>query len=355
MNAWWRALRVLACVCACAGCASASESGAASPAVARAAAKPADPLARAHTLAPDYVARVYAARRAAADEPTAFGRQQAGKSVQLLELAALAEAERIKLTRQLTSYERRIERAELERAALERQSLELARERMRQLAAAQERSEAEWAFSLLQRVAGQALSSVERDRAWVFLVRRSAALLAVARRLGADGGSLEAAELQLTAARAAKLPERIARARGALLRAGEALGSARARASEPSVAERADLVQRLAERGFVLRASEPEAIALDLPPASGGLRGLRERFLLLAELLPAFPHGPIVLGCASPGARSGGRGGPVGPACDYAQALMPGERARVQWQARPPELPSGALRVILPGYAGARN
>jgi hypothetical protein len=36
----------------------------------------------AHALAPDYVARVYVARQAAAREPTQRDREEAGKSVQ---------------------------------------------------------------------------------------------------------------------------------------------------------------------------------------------------------------------------------------------------------------------------------
>jgi hypothetical protein len=258
----------------------------------------------------------------------------------------LAEADRITLTRQLTSYERRIERAELARAALERASRERERERVREQAAAQERSEAQWVFSLLQRSAGQALPSAERDRVWTFLVRRSQAVLAAARSLGADKRLMDDAELQLTAARTARLPDRVANARAALLRADAALGSARAQASEASATERADLVQRLAERGFTPRGPELGPIAIDLLPASAP-HGMRERFALLTELLPAFPHGAIVLGCGGPSALTGGSG------CDSAQVLVQRERARVQWQARPPELPTGAIRLILPGYAAA--
>jgi hypothetical protein len=299
-------------------------------------------------LAPDYVARVYTARHAAAREPTPRDREEANKSVQLLEWAALAEADRITLTRQLTGYERRIERAELARAALERASRERERERVRDLAAAQERREAEWVFSLLQRSAGQALPSAERDRVWTFLVRRSQAVLAAARSLGADKRLVDDAELQLTAARTARLPDRVARARGALLRADTALGSARAHAPEASATERADLVQRLAERGFTTRAPELGPVAIDLLPTTARApQAMRERFALLTELLPAFPHGAIMLGCGGPGALTGSTG------CDSAQALMQSERARVQWQARPPELPTGAIRLILPGYAAA--
>jgi hypothetical protein len=306
-------------------------------------ATPTPELAQVHALAPDYVARVRIAERAAAAETTAEGRRDQSERAELLRAAALAEAERITLTREVQGYERRIELATSARAQAERGVIERQAAHMREVSAQRERVEAQQMFAALLRVAEP--EPKDRERIWGFLLQRAQAVLAVAHVLGAEPAELDRAALQLTAARTASLPNRVRLGQTALLAANAALGSARAHVDSASPDEQRDLVERLRERGFETSTAElgPVTIELVLPK---GRADLLRRFALVAELLPAFPHGPIVLTCGRQAAATY-------TGCERAAWLFPAERARVRVQPSPPELPPTAVRVSLPAYGPA--
>jgi len=298
-------------------------------------------LSQAYALAPDYVTRSLAAERAAQQAQTLDERQDEAERAQLWAWAAEAEAQRIELSRELTVYERRIEQAQLRRVQAERAARERQAERDRQLAAQTQQVEAEHAFALLARRDVEGLTSKERDRVWSFLVDRARGVTSLARALGAGSAELEHAALQLTAAERTAKPTRVAQARAALASAYAALGRARASRAQISAAEREELRESLRERGFVLSsAGDGSPTTLVVPTEHADVR---HRFAVLAELLPAFPHGPIVLSCGEAAAS-----GPT--ACPQVSALSVSERARVQVVPRPSEMPSRALQVVLPAY-----
>jgi hypothetical protein len=307
-------------------------------------------LSQAATLAPDYVARAHAAERAAAAADTAAARTAQHLRAEWLAQAALAEADRIALMRSVDAYEARIEVAQTARAQAERAGLERDRQRVRDSAAALEHSEAAWVFTQLARGPEKA-DKTARDRAWEFLLRRSVGTLAAAGALGAEAAVVERANLQLTAARSSALVLRIEAGEAALRAANAALGSARAHAPHATAAERADLIARLHERGFVAVAAAQGAVVVEVaevggsrtPPLSTADR--RRRLAWLADLLPAFPHGPLVLTC----------GRKVAKDCDAPNWLAPVERARLQRGAQPTDLErpadaSAALQLVLPAY-----
>jgi len=298
----------------------------------------ADPgLAAAHDLAPDFVARVREAQLAADRESSAEGRSEQLRRLQYLTTAARAEAERIALLRKAETYEQRIAEATGRRAALERESSAQAQARALEQAAAQERDDAHWALSALARAAP--LSAAERDRLWEFCTRRAQALVAAAAALGAPAEPITRAELQLTAARTAKLPERVSKARQALSAAYSALGTARARRDAPSTAEHRDLLARVHELGLVAHADE-RGLTLDGElPRSAGSRESGVRLALLAELLAAFPHGPVSLACGAAQRCDG----------DITSPLRARLGERLQLAPRG-ELAGAVVRVWLPAY-----
>lgn len=296
-------------------------------------------LTRARVLAPDYAVRVDRAFQDVQRESTARGRRQQLRRVEFLAMAAEAEADRVGILREAPAYEARLEQAIVERAQAERERVAVERARVVAQAAAQEKREAQWAFASLAR--GSATTPQARDRIWSFLLRRAQVLCAAARALGADPAELNEAELQLTAARTARLPSRIEQAREALAMAQRALGHVRAR-SQPSTAERLDLLERLRERGFEpTHDSEARALVIALP--AEGTKPLRpaellQRVSLLDDLLQAFPHGPILLTCG----RSRG--------CSTSW-FGAGLRERVRIQDGGTEHTSEVVRVALPAYA----
>ena len=284
-------------------------------------------------LAPDYVARVREAERAFQSERTPEGRSEQQRRVALLGTAARAEAARIALLRQADTYEQRIAKAVEQRAQWERQRVALERTRELERAAAAERAEADWVFTALLRAGVP--NARERDRIWELCVRRAQALLAAASALGATGEPVAQAELQLTAARTAKLPERIHKGRQALHAACIALGAVRAQRPAPSPAERGDLLARLQALRIP---AQPSAAGLVLE--FGGSPELEARLRLLGEWLPAFPHGPVIVACA----------GPRGCAGAWVASLRDrlGARLRLESGARAPA--AGVVRVMLPAY-----
>jgi hypothetical protein len=288
-------------------------------------------LTRARELAPDYVARVDSAWQAAKLARTEASKAQELHRAQLLALAARAEAERVTILRQVPEHETRIERARLARAQAERERIALLRTRVLAQAAAHEHAEAKWAYQLL---ATGTVSTQDRDRVWEFLTRRAQALCAAARMLGAPAGVLNEADLQLTAARTAKLPLRVEQARNALRVAQRALGRARS-SHEPGPAERRDLYERLNERSLPLL--EDASPTIDL--GTVGSAQVARRAALLSDFLEAFPHGPILVKC--------GRRG-VCVASWFAPAL----RERVRIEDEPAGQPGAeVVRVVLPAYA----
>jgi hypothetical protein len=289
-------------------------------------------LARAHEVAPDYVARVRAAQAAATAERMPAARDEQQKRVSFLTGAALAEAERLALVRQVDGCEQRIAVARAARAEEEQASRELSGEQRRAAAAQQERADAEWVFAALAQGLGD--KPADRDRIAGFLLRRARALLAAARALGADAGELGRADQKLTAA----VGGNVARARAALAGAARALGSARSRMPEPSAAERADLSESLRERGFTPHVGA-DGLQIELAAAGRAHTDTPRQLAGLAELLPAFPHGAIGLTCAHP----------TSPAqCGALAGFAPPERARVQLQPAAPALPG--IRLALPAY-----
>jgi len=286
-------------------------------------------LARARELAPDYTARVDSAWQAAKLESDEQLRAEHLHRAQLLATAARAEAERVAILREVPAYEARIEQARLQRARAERERIAVQRARVLEEAAAAEGREARWVFQVL---AAGSVSTHDRDRVWEFLVRRAQALCAAARMLGAPVAQLNEADLQLTAARTAKLPVRVEQARHALRVAQRALGHVRA-THAPGPAERRDLQQKLNERGLEARAGVPE-----IELGAAGSPQLSRRVGLLNDFLEAFPHGPILVRC---GRRA---------ACS-ASWFIPGLRERVQIEEAPSEPGAEVVRVVLPGYA----
>jgi hypothetical protein len=316
--------RALIAVCVLAACAGSHQQ----PVKLEAAALP--ELQQARELAPDYAVRVDSAQQSAKLEPTEAGRQQQLRRAQLLSLAARAEAERVAILRELPAYEARIEVAQVARAKAERERIALTRARVLEAAGAAEQREAAWAFGVL---AG-AVSSADRDRLWEFLVRRTQALCAAARMLAAPANDLDEADLQLTAARTAKLPARVESARRALRVAQHALGRARA-GHEPAAAERRDLRERLHERGLAASATHAgPAIALGKPASAQLMRNVA----VLDDVLEAFPHGPIVVSCGQRAACS-------------ATWFSPGLRERVRIEEGPAQPGGEVVRVVLPAYA----
>jgi hypothetical protein len=154
--------------------------------------------------------------------------------------------------------------------------------------------------------------------------------------LGAPSSELNEADLQLTAARTAKLPVRVEQARRALRVAQRALGRARG-TQAPGPAERRDLRERLSERGLELRATEAD-VAPTIELGAVGSAQVTRRLGLLNDFLQAFPHGPILVRC--------GRGG----AC-AASWFAPGLRERVQIEEGPTAPGAEVVRVVLPAYA----
>jgi hypothetical protein len=294
-------------------------------------------LSLARELAPDYAARVDSAWQAAKLEPNEARRAEHLQRAQLLAIAARAEAERVAMLREVPAYEARIEQAKLERARAERQRIAVLRARVLEEASVAEKREALWAHQVL--AAGN-VSAQDRDRVWEFLVRRTQALCAAARMLGAPTAELNEADLQLTAARTAKLPARVEQARHALRVAQRALGRARS-THAPGTAERHDLRQRLSERGLQIREAAPEA-APEIELGALGSPQLSRRVGLLNDFLEAFPHGPILVKCGRRGACS-------------ASWFVPGLRARVRIVEGPSEPELGpameVVRLALPGYA----
>ncbi|MET0384878.1 MAG: hypothetical protein ABW321_02910 [Polyangiales bacterium] len=295
---------------------------------------PAPELVHAHELAPDYVARVHEAEAAADAATSAAERDDEGTRAQWLRDAAVAEAERIRLLREVSQYEQRIERATGQRAYFERERLVLTDQQLQAAEAQRGQAEAAWVFAALSR-AGTTRPD-ERARIAGFLLQRARAVLAAARGLGATPALLAQASAQLTAADVAEPSRKVALSRSALQAAARALGSARGQRGVIEPAEREDLLLGLRERGF-----EPRAGATGCEIALGGVdtraRDDEVRQLtLLAELLPAFPRGPIVITC-----------GPGRTGCDALAWLAPPERVRVQVQPNT----AGELRVVLPAYA----
>lgn len=290
-------------------------------------------LALARELAPDYAARVDSAWHAAKHAPNEALRKEHMQRAQLLATAARAEAERVAMLREVPVYEARIEQARLQRARAERARIALERAQVIEQASEAEQREARSVYQLLS--AGN-VPAQQRDRVWEFLVRRAQALCAAARMMAAPTEALEAAELQLTAARTAKLPVRVEEARKALRAAQRALGRVRATRQAPGPAELRDLHQNLSERGFEARPTElPAAPAIALGAA--GTPQLSRRVSVLSDFMEAFPHGPILVRC---GRRA---------ACS-ATWFPPGLRERVQIEQDPSE-PGAEVRVVLPSYA----
>lgn len=294
-------------------------------------------LALARELAPDYTARVDSAWQAAKLESDEQRRAEHLQRAQLLATAARAEAERVAILREVPAYEARIEGARLQRARAERERIAVQRARVLEEASAIEQREARWAYKVL---AAGSVSAHDRDRVWEFLVRRAQALCAAARMLGAPIEQLNEAELQLTAARTAKLPVRVEQARHALRVAGRALGRVRS-THAPGAAERRDLQQKLIERGLEARAANPEA-APEIELGAAGSPQLSRRVGLLNDFLEAFPHGPILVRCGRRGACS-------------ASWFVPGLRERVRVEEGPsvpgPSDVGAVVRVVLPAYA----
>jgi hypothetical protein len=293
-------------------------------------------LALARELAPDYAVQVDRAALDMQREDTAEGRAEQARRVQWLAVAAQAEAERIAILREVPALEVLIEQALLRRTRAERERIEREQAQVLARMAAQEQREAAWVFAAMASGSGQ--QPEERDRIWEFLLRRAQALGAAARGLGASGPTLAEVDLQLTAARTAKLPVRVSEARRALAVAQAALGSARA-AHPPSEATRRDLRERLRERGFVV--IDDAQMIIGLGPAGTAHeppRPLIRRVALLDDLLQAFPHGPILLTCAP-------RGGCA--ASWFGVAL----RERVRIQEGRSEAAGEVVRVVLPAYA----
>jgi hypothetical protein len=289
-------------------------------------------LALARQLAPDYAARVDAAWQAAKAEPSEQARAAEQHRAQLLALAARAEAERVEILRQVPAFEARIERARLARAHAERERIAVVQARVHEQAAANEQREAQWAYQVL---AAGTVTAQQRDRLWEFLTRRAQALCAAARMLGAPAAELNEADLQLTAARTAKLPLRVEQARHALRVAQRALGRARA-ALAPGHAERRDLHDRLSERGLAPLGAQAEAGVIELGAA--GSPQLTRRVGLLNDLLEAFPHGPILVRCGRRGTCA-------------ASWFTPGLRERVRIEDVSSEPGAELVRVVLPAYA----
>jgi hypothetical protein len=293
-------------------------------------------LALARELAPDYAVQVDRAALDAQREGSTEGRAEQARRVQWLAVAAQAEAERIAIVRQVPALEVRIEQARLRRTRAERERIERDRADVLTRMAAQEQREAAWAFAAFANGAGQ--QPEERDRIWEFLLRRAQALGAAARGLGASSPTLAEVDLQLTAARTAKLPARVVQARRALTLAQAALGSARS-AQPPSDATRRDLRERLRERGFMV--TDDAQMIIELGPegtVTEPPRHLIRRVALLDDLLQAFPHGPILLTCAHRG---------VCAASWFGVAL----RERVRIQEGRSEASGAVVRVVLPAYA----
>ena len=291
-------------------------------------------LSLARELAPDYTARVDSAWQAAKLETDEQRRAAHLHRAQLLATAARAEAERIAILREVPALEARIEQAKLQRARAERERIAVQRARVLEEASAVEQREARWVYQVL--AAGSSVSARDRDRVWEFLVRRAQALCAAARMLGAPIEQLDEADLQLTAARTAKLPLRVEQARHALRVAQRALGSVRSRHA-PGAAERRDLRQKLSERGLETRAHSPDD-APEIELGAAGSAQLSRRVGLLNDFLEAFPHGPILVRCGRRGACS-------------ASWFVPGLRERVQIEEGPSEPGAEVVRVVLPGYA----
>ena len=286
-------------------------------------------------LAPDYAARVREAERLVPAETSPDARAEQQRRVAFLRTAARAEAARIALVRNADAQEQRLAKALDQRAQLERQQRALEQTRAIEIAARQERALAQWAFSALAR--GSAPSAQERDRIWDFCLHRAQALLAAANALGAVGEPVTQAELQLTAARTAKLPERVNKALHALHAACVVLGSVRVQREAPSPAERGDLLARLQELAFVPSIA-PDGLVLDLPGGFGDPAEPAARLRLLATILPAFPHGPVVVACR------GTRG------CAWVEPLRDRLGERVQLDAGAHALAAGKARVMLPAY-----
>lgn len=288
-------------------------------------------LSQARQLAPDYVARVDSAWRAAKLANTEAGKAQALHRAQLLALAARAEAERVAILRQVPEQETRIEKARLARARAERERIALLRARVVAQAAIQAHAEAKWAY---QRLASGTVATQDRDRVWEFLTQRAQALCAAARMLGAKASELNEADLQLTAARTARLPARVEQARYALRVAQRALGRVRS-THAPGPAERADLRERLNERALPLLEDATPTIEL----GAVGSAQVARRVGLLSDFLEAFPHGPIVVQCGRRGACA-------------ASWFAPGLRERVRIEDAVAGQPGAeVVRVVLPAYA----
>ena len=142
------------------------------------------------------------------------------------------------------------------------------------------------------------------------------------------------ADLQLTAARTAKLPLRVEQARNALRVAQRALGRARS-THEPGAAERRDLRDRLNERSIALLDDAAPTIEL----GAVGSAQVARRAGLLSDFLEAFPHGPILVKCGRRGACA-------------ASWFAPGLRERVRIEDEPTGQPGAeVVRVVLPAYA----
>lgn len=288
-------------------------------------------LTLARQLAPDYVARVDSAWQAAKLANTEASKEQELHRAQLLALAARAEAERVAILRQVPEHEARMEQARLARARAERERIAVLRARVLAQAAAHAHAEAKWAYQLL--AAGN-VSMQDRDRVWEFLTRRAQALCAAARMLGAPATVLNEADLQLTAARTAKLPVRVEQARNALRVAQRALGRARS-THEPGPSELNDLRERLNERSLALLDDASPTIDL----GSVGSAQVARRAGLLSDFLEAFPHGPILVKCGRHGACT-------------ASWFAPALRDRVRIEDEPPGQPGAeVVRVVLPAYA----
>lgn len=270
----------------------------------------ATPIASAsRTLAPDLAARV---DRAEADALAAVQRDDNEavadhrERARLWRVALEAEVARIGLEREREAADREIETIETARIADEQARDVIERRIKRELAAAIARDEAnrvltEAGGDEARRRGGDPARIESRRQASRALIDRSAAMLAAAVALGADGPSIAAARsaIEMASRKIDGSAASMAAASTAFARTQRALGHARGTRPGPDHHERASLLEALALQGWSAELLD-EGVVVWLPDLIGaGRAALRpgETGLLasLGALLAGHPHGPIQL------------------------------------------------------------
>jgi hypothetical protein len=324
--------------------------------------RPAD-AARTARLAPDLAARAQRARAAAKQAATPEAQKDHTRRAQLLQLAALAEADRVAIEREIARLEERMALAVTAHAVAQRAQLTAASEHERQRAAAQERAEADRVFDALARPAtlrGGAAGNGARDEARLW--RRAQARFAAALALDAQAAESVDRATQLappSGALAKQASRSVGSAKQALALAERALGAARKASSPPGLAQARDLVQRAAELGFsaelLVDGVAIHAAHVFVPGRAAVQPEMQRRLQLLRELLPAYPHGSIRIACVAASSSSAELGLARARAARTAELLVQSsERAR--WQLDEPLAASpeqAELRILFGAYAGA--